>query len=231
MSKSESKQKIASEMDMTHWKNMWSDILSDPDFREWIAGKSASGYYQLYKNKKIANESPDGKNHKKGTFYMKFGVLGHYVAYEIKKGSISIFDSSHSTGTAYGLYRDCLPDFMDTIRTHFSEKIEFVEKYGTPQVVAGDSFCQTWSLAYLLGKPTQSIMKKLNSTNQIEVLFEICLKIIDMPVFEEICLEQQPWIIKNFKKNDASKKWTPEFFLHFSRNILDLKSFHYLFKD
>jgi hypothetical protein len=219
----------ASESDMTHWKNMWSDIISDPDFREWISGKTASGYYQLYKNTKIKNETPGKKTPKKGTFYMKFGKLGHYVAYEIKKNSILIFDSSHSTGSDYGLYRDCLPDFMKTIQRHFSKNIEFVEKYGTPQVLPGDSFCQTWSLAYLLGTPTQSIMSKLNSNNQIEILYEICSKIIATPVFKEFCNKQKSWITTNFKENKAPKKWTPEFFLDFSRNVLDLESFRYLF--
>ena len=162
---------------------------------------------------------------------MKFGKLGHYVAYELKNDAIYIFDSSHSTGNESGLYSDCLPDFMETIKEHFSQDIRFVEKYGTPQVVAGDSFCQTWSLAYLLGKPTQSIMSKLTPDNRIEILYKLCTKIISMPVFEEICLEQQPWIIKNFKENKAPQKWTPDFFLNFSRNVLDLKSFHYLFTD
>lgn len=220
---------VASEADMTHWKNMWSDILSDPDFRSWFTEESKSGYYQLLKNKKIINETPGNKKINKGTFYMKFDKLGHYVTYELKKDSIRIFDSSHSIGGESGLYADCLPDFIDTIKQHFSPKIEFVETFGTPQTTPGDSFCQTWSLSYLLGKPTQTIMKEVNATNKIETLYKLCKKIIGMKVFEEICLTQKDWITLNFKKNKAPKKWTPELFLHFSRKVMDLKSFNFLF--
>jgi hypothetical protein len=186
----------------------------------------------------------------KGTFSMKFGKLGHYVAYKInyekgnkkgkKKGnkkaikSITIFDSSHSIGDELGLYRDCLPDFMETIETNFSPNIIFDEKFGTPQTLPGDSFCQTWSLAYLIGKPTHKIMDKLKPPNQpdkIEILYEICKHIIDLPAFENICKNNAAWINKNFHDNDAPRtKWNAEYFLHFSKNILDLHSFHYLFK-
>jgi hypothetical protein len=72
---------VASNADMTHWKYMWNDILSDPDFRYWFTGKTGGGYYQLFKDGKIKNETPKGASTKKGTFYMKFGNLGHYVAY------------------------------------------------------------------------------------------------------------------------------------------------------
>jgi hypothetical protein len=224
---------IASESDMTHWKYMWNDILSDPDFRCWFTNKKACGYYQLKKNKKIEDETPKNALKNKGTFYMKFDQLGHYVAYEIKKDSINIFDSSHSTGNEFGIYSDCLPDFIETIKKNFSPNIKFIEKFGTPQILKGDSFCQTWSLAYLLGKPTQDIMSKINKDNRIEILYKLCKKIISSKVFEEICLTQQDWIIKAFKKNKnpkTPKKWTPEYFFEFSRKIMDLNSFHYLFK-
>jgi len=220
---------IATETDMTHWKYMWNDILSDPDFRSWFVGEKSSGYFQLYKNKKVENETPSKKLINKGTFYMKFGKLGHYVAYEIKNKNIYIFDSSHSTGSQKGTYADCLPDFIDTIHDKFSPNIHFIEKFGTPQTLKGDSFCQTWSLAYLLGSYTQKIMKQLTDTNKVKILYKICKYIIKKPIFEEICLTQSEWIEKAFKENKAPKKWTAEYFLLFSKKIMDLKSFNYLF--
>jgi len=220
---------IASEADMTHWKYMWNDILSDPDFRCWLTGKKACGYYQLKKSNKIKNETPKHETSNKGTFYMKFGKLGHYVAYEIKKDSINIFDPSHSTGNESGIYSGCLPDFIKTIQNKFSPNIKFIEDFGTPQILKGDSFCQTWSLAYLLGKPFQDIMKQIKKDNRIEILYTICKKIIKLKIFEEICLSQSKWIVKAFKQNKAPKKWTPEYFFEFSRKVMDLNSFHYLF--
>lgn len=221
---------IPTEADLTHWKNMWSDILADPDFRFWILGKAdGAGYFDLKKNLTVNNMTPEGGSIQKGTFFMKFGKLGHYVSYEIKNDKIYIFDSSHSTGDERGKYSDCLPPFMETIMKNFSSNVVFVEKFGTPQTLDGDSFCQTWSLAYLLGTPTHKFMKKINPDNKIEILYKICKYIIDLPVFEEICNDQSEWIKTNFKANKAPKKWDSQYFLHFSRNVLDIDSFHYLF--
>jgi hypothetical protein len=222
---------IASEADVTHWKNMWGDILADPDFRYWILGKAeGAGYFDLIKtNKQVKNVTPQGGSVKKGTFYMKFGKLGHYVAYEMKNKKIQIFDSSHSTGDERGKYSDCFPPFIPTIEKNFSPNVEFIETFGTPQTLNGDSFCQTWSLAYLMGTPTHKIMKKMKSDNKIEVLYKLCKYIIGLPMFKKICKEETKWINKNFKANKAPKKWDPEYFLMFSREILDLESFHYLF--
>ena len=226
------------EADMTHWKYMWNDILSDPDFRKWIIGSDKYGYYQLFKLGKTPKSSAAKEkkeiepqvdsSKKKGTFYMKFGGLGHYVAYEVKKDAIHLFDSSHGE---HGRYADCLPPFIGTIQKHFNENIKFVEKFGTLQVLPGDSFCQTWSLSYLLGKKTQKIMMEASTKNksEIEILFELCKYIIDLPVFKEICKEQHVWIKREFKNNKAPEKWTPEYFLNFSRERMNLESFHYLF--
>lgn len=221
---------VPTEADVTHWKNMWSDILGDPDFRFWLLGKpEGAGYFDLRKKLTVKNMTPEGGSINKGTFFMKFDNLGHYVAYEIKNNKIYIFDSSHSTGDESGKYSDCLPPFIDTIKKNFSPNVEFIEKFGTPQTLDGDSFCQTWSFAYLMGTPTHKFMKKMNRKNKIETLYKICKYIIKLPVFEEICNDQQEWIKKNFKVNKAPKKWDAEYFLHFSRDVLDLNLFHYLF--
>jgi hypothetical protein len=228
ITKKDNKEK-ANESDMTNWKYMWNDILSDPDFRCWITGKTAGGYYQLFKNTKIENDTPKGCSTKKGTFYMKFGKLGHYVAYEMKAKEILIFDSSHSTGNENGIYSECLLGFTKTIKSKFSPNIKFVEDFGTPQILKGDSFCQTWSLAYLLGSPTKKIIKEITVTNRIEILYKLCKKIIDSRVFKEICETQQEWIEKAFTENKSPKKWTAKYFLHFSRDVMNLESFKYLF--
>jgi hypothetical protein len=225
------------EADMTHWKKMWNDILSDPDFRESILIKKLIpehhkykyGDYQLFKlNTKQEITPKVDPSKKKGTFYMKFGGLGHYVAYEVKKDAIYIFDSSHGE---HGRYADCLPPYIATIQKYFNENVEFVEKFGTLQVLPGDSFCQTWSLSYLLGTKTQNIMMKASTENksEIEVLFELCKYIINLPVFKEICDHEKKWIAREFGNNKAPSKWTPEYFLNFSRERMDLESFRFLF--
>jgi hypothetical protein len=226
----ESDETVVREADMTHWKKMWNDIISDPDFRKYILKSDKYGDYQLFKLDTKQEITPKvDPSKKKGTFYLKFDGLGHYVAFENKKDAIYIFDSSHGE---HGRYADCLPPYIETIQKYFNENFKFVEKFGTLQVLPGDSFCQTWSLSYLLGTKTQNIMMKASAENksEIEVLFELCKYIINLPIFKEICDHETKWITREFKRNKAPKKWTPEYFLHFSRERMDLESFHFLFK-
>jgi len=72
-------------------------------------------------------------------------------------------------------------------------------------------------------------MNQITPSNKVEILYKICKYIIKKPIFEEICKSQSKWIEKAFKENKAPKKWTAEYFLHFSRNVMDLQSFKYLF--
>jgi hypothetical protein len=75
-------------------------------------------------------------------------------------------------------------------------------------------------------------MMKASTENksEIEVLFELCKYIINLPVFEKICDHEKKWIAREFGNNKAPSKWTPEYFLNFSRERMDLESFHFLLK-
>ena len=74
-------------------------------------------------------------------------------------------------------------------------------------------------------------MKEITPDNRIEILYKLCKTIINLPLFEEICREQSTWINHAFKENKAPKKWTAEYFLNFSRNVMDLESFNPLFEQ
>lgn len=218
--------KSYSKSDIITWKYIWNDILSDPDFRNWILDDNI-GYYQIFKNKNIKNDSEDKSEHDIGTIYMKFGKLGHYIAFKLKNNNkMTIFDSSYPDGT----YGDCLDeDYIDSIRHNFNNcSISFDETYGTPQRLDDDSFCQTWSLAYLSKSKKLKSFLKDSKNDPIYSLFNICKFIINLPIFKEICIEQQNWIEKNLKINKASKKWTSDFLLEFSRNF-DYDDFKKLF--
>ena len=226
-SKSSSPKSSSPKSDIITWKYIWNDILSDPDFRNWIVDENL-GYYQIFKNKNINNDSEDKSEHDVGTIYMKFGKLGHYIAYKLKKNNkMTIFDSSYPDGT----YGDCLDeDYIDSIRYNFDNcSIVFDETYGTPQRLDDDSFCQTWSLAYLSNYKKLKSFLKDSKNDPINSLFNICKFIINLPIFEEICIEQKNWIEKNLKINKASKKWTSEYLLEYSRNF-DYDDFEKLFK-
>ena len=212
--------------DIFHWKYIWNDILSDPEFRNWLVGENM-GYYQIFKNNKIKDESDinSTENDKmKGTFYLKFGKLGHYVAYEMQISSIKIFDSSHKIG----IYSGCLPDFINSIEYNFGLPVEYELQYNTPQCHKDDSFCQTYSLSYLSNDISLHANLQNAMFDPISSLFNICKIFINNPVFEEICIEQETWINKNLSINKAPSKWNAQYLLDYSKNM-DINMFSELF--
>ena len=67
----ESDETVVREADMTHWKKMWNDIISDPDFRKYILKSDKYGDYQLFKlNTKQEIIPKVDPSKKKGTFYL-----------------------------------------------------------------------------------------------------------------------------------------------------------------
>lgn len=215
------------------WKYMWNDILSDPEFRnDYLLRGRSFGDYRLQKNGSIIYNLKKKARINKGTFYLKFGDLAHYVAYNIIGKDIIIFDSSNPGGT----YSDCLNDFIDIIenikiKPFKGKKIKFETKYNTPQTHPNDSFCQTYSLGYLSDNiKIHDLMKTANSVVSRKELFLICKEFINMVEFEEICVDSQ-WFTDSMNFNKRKYKtqiWTPKQFLDFSR-ALTLDEFEKLF--
>jgi hypothetical protein len=201
--------------DIKHWKYIWNDILSDVDFRNWITNKNLS-YYQIYKNGKVIDLSNPNSNKKIGTLYMQFpGNLAHYMTFKETKKNVILFDSSYPNGT----YSGCFPDFSYTVVNFFKKEIIFNKDFDTPQNHKNDSFCQTWSLCYLLNTKKSKELLKSSKKDSINSLYKICKYIIGMPVFEEICTQQESWINKNLKENKAPKKWDSKYFLNYSKKM------------
>ena len=213
--------------DIIHWKYIWNDIISDVDFRNWIINKN-TGFYQIFKNDKITDLSSQDTSKKdklKGTFYMQFqGGHAHYVAYKILKSKIVIFDPSYPDGTFSG----CLPDYIDTIQNYFDLPVEFDDQFGTPQTNKNDSFCQTWTICYLMNNKKLNKLLESSNDNPTESLYKICKHIISLSIFKEICNEQSNWINKNLKINKAPKKWNADYLLEYSE-LFDEEMFDYLF--
>lgn len=212
--------------DIITWKYIWNDILSDVDFRNWIVNKNLR-FFHIFKNNTIKEISSTSNNKEnKGTFYMQFpGNHAHFVAYKNLKSKLVLFDPSYENGT----YSGCLPDFLHTIQKKFNKTIHFDDKFETPQRHKNDSFCQTWTLCYLLDNKTSKSLLNHSIINSIDALYMICKYIISLPVFEEICTEQSEWINKNLRKNKAPKKWDSKYLLSYSRHF-DREMFEYLFR-
>jgi hypothetical protein len=212
--------------DIITWKQIWNDIISDIDFRNWFVGNN--GFYHLYKNNRVDDLSKDTTPAQKnrGTLYMQFpGNYAHFVAYKKQKNQITIFDPSYLSGT----YAGCLPDFVDTILNKFKLPIHYEIVFGTPQYHKNDSFCQTWSLAYLSKSPKLHKYLKDALNDSVLALFNICKFFINTKIFQkEICVDQAAFINKNIRKNKAPKKWNAEYFLNYS-NDMDFEMFSHLF--
>lgn len=242
--------------DMENWKKIWGDILSDPDFRNWM---TKSGYYEFYpvinkrdKNYKFTltdgdvwaikdgtteNSEKPSRKYDTGTLYLEFGDLAHFVAYElVNKKTIKIFDPSHSFDGIRGTYSTELKHFHKFINSYFDRRIIFEKQYGTPQRHLEDTFCQTWSLAFLCASlcktrekdkcPSQNMHEALLSSIDDEVvgLFNVCKAFIESDVFHEICTEQRDWILeesinKHEDEDELPEKWTPEYFYTFCQGL------------
>jgi hypothetical protein len=221
--------------DIIIWKYIWNDLLSDIEFRNYLVNQ---GDYRLYQNGKIDdNTSSESKNKNRGTFYLKFGKLGHFVAYKIDNKKIKIFDPSYDPNRVKGLYSGCFPPFIDTVRKHFGD-IEYITDFGTVQTHRDDSFCQTWSLTYLLGIQDNTFKKLLKDAGSastendiIPILFEICKRIIDSRKFEEYCAINKDLLGKwgSAVSNKTAKWKNGDQFIEFSEK-LTLAEFRKLFR-
>lgn len=193
---------------LLHWKMIWNDIISDPDFRAWFINENTSkrpkygGDFQIFKNGRVDNNTPKNYNDQKGTLYMNFGKLGHYVAYILDKDFVNIFDPSYSVGT----YRTCFPDFESTVISYFQRPIKYITEFGTPQRDKNDTFCQTWSLSFLC--PKTHVFLRQSEFDEIESLYNICSYFIASDTYKEIFEEQKEWIIKRLEENRTTN-WDP----------------------
>ena len=177
--------------DILIWKYLWNNLLSDIEFRNYLVEQ---GDYALFQNIKIDDKtSALSKNKTIGTFYLKFGSLGHFLAYKKTKKGIKIYDPSYDPTGIKGVYAGCFPLFVNTVIKYFGF-IEYVTEFGTVQRHKDDSFCQTWSLTYLLSLKNKNFKKLLSTAGHlvdkndvIPILFEICKTIINLPEFTEYC--------------------------------------------
>jgi len=119
------------------WKKLWDFFTSDDEIREYIIGPNST--YTLRLNNTSPIIAPQGSLYIPST-----GGEGHFIAYEFNGNKIRIFDSS---GFAYQEFSNN-PNIKNSIRIRSKRSI--VNITNNPQdICPGDTFCQTWSLAWL----------------------------------------------------------------------------------
>ena len=135
------------------WKKLWDFFTSDDLIREYIIGPDST--YTLRLNSTSPITAP------KGSLYIpSSGGEGHFIAYEINGNKIHIFDSS---GYAYQEFSKN-PRIKNSIRIRSKRSI--VNIANNPQdICPGDTFCQTWSLAWLSPKLRHLTKLKRNTHN------------------------------------------------------------------
>lgn len=172
------------------WKELWDIFISDGEFRHYYTNSPS---YDL----DVANKTPITKS--KGTLYIPPKTQrgeGHFIAYQMIGDKIEIFDPS---AYAYQQFQNN-PALQKSISDR--SKKTMVQLNLHPQdVCIGDTFCQTWSLAWLDPK----LKHHTEGKNTVSSMFEIIHTISKSKKFEEYMLHNE----KQFDKivHESRKKF------------------------
>jgi uncharacterized ubiquitin-like protein YukD len=146
---------MVSNKQLKMWKQLWDIFISDGEFRH---------YYTKYKTYDLLLSDTTPIKGTYGTLYIppkKREKEGHFIAYQIVGDSILIFDSS---AYAYQQFSNN-PDLAESIRIRSGKKV--VKLTDHPQdLCEGDTFCQTWSLAWL----TPSLKSKVKAKSVYDAI-------------------------------------------------------------
>lgn len=125
--------------DLACWKTLWDIFISDVEFRKYYA--NVKGDYRITPGTKKPIQHPAG------TFVLpgeRSSGEDHFVTYNMTPQRITVFDPSDTSGT-YGSYLN--ETARKKIATLAKKPLYVSSRH--PQCHSGDTFCQTWSLAWL----------------------------------------------------------------------------------
>jgi len=197
-------------------KELWDIFISDEAFREYYSGTPSHDLT-------IKDTSPI--THTKGTLYIppaKKGGEGHFIAYQMNKNTIEIFDSS-----AYAYQQ-----FQNDPRLHQSiinrSKKTMIKLNIHPQdLCIGDTFCQTWSLGWIKPKLRQFTENVKTQKGSIHSMYNIVHTVANSHKFSEYLM----YNVNQFNKlvEQTRKKFDVKLcsinnildFINFSKNITE----------
>jgi hypothetical protein len=143
---------MVSNKQINMWKQLWDIFIADGAFRH---------YYTNYHSYDLTMNDTTPITNTKGTLYIppkKREKEGHFIAYQMLGSDIHIFDPS---AYAYQQFANN-PDLAQSIALRSGKKV--VKLTNHPQdLCQGDTFCQTWSLAWL--KPNLKHLTNVRTMN------------------------------------------------------------------
>jgi len=183
------------------WKMVWDFVMNDKSFRKkFTRGGEYTAHDTLLKTH--------------GTIYIgDSSDEGHFIGYEIVNGNLFIFDPA-TPGHKHSKWIQVLEQPYTLVACH-------------PQVHDEDSFCQTWSLAWLT-KEFRPLVEK-------NAIFTICQRIVHDERFVKFVTTKKDFqehldqCIKDVKLKRPAFD-TPETFLKFS-DEMTLEMFTRIFED
>ena len=157
---------------VSEWKYRWDIVMNDREFRK---SHNATADYTCHSNRGFTNKI--SKNYKNGTIYIKApknnqgqnAPEGHFIAYKMYNNKIVLFDPAPPEGT-YGAWAN--KNVVGFIAANTGLKVE-IEPYHT-QAHEEDSFCATWSLAWLDPTLRPFTTNVTNGNKGVTNIFQIC---------------------------------------------------------
>jgi len=154
--------------DIEAWKTQWDCIVNDKTFRKRF---TKCGEYSS-----TSRRMPNVR----GTVYIPSDDYeGHFIAYEIRGDTVYIFDSAALTNRYFlKTTHEILNNIVKKSRTRTHVMIDC-----HPQMHEEDSFCQTWSLAWLTPEYRSLVTQVATKHQSMQTLFTICKDMIERDCF------------------------------------------------
>lgn len=163
--------------ELASWKEIWSIFISDKEFRNFFTDTH---------DYTVRPSSVKKINRNVGTIHLP-GTRGsgedHFIAYKKYKDRIDIFDPADTSGR----YNSFLNNTTKEKISKLASKPVRVLNYH-PQCHKGDTFCQTWSLAWLKPNLQKYVIGVKNKNQSIENIYKICYKISHSIKFKQYML-------------------------------------------
>lgn len=193
------------------WKEIWSVFMADPEFREHYTGT-----HDFTVGKDISINRSQGTLRLPGT--RKSGE-DHFIAFKKYTHHIEIFDPADTSGR----YNSFLNDTVKyKIMKMANRSVRVVNWH--PQCHDGDTFCQTWSLAWLKPSLRKYITTVKTKQDSIVNMYKLCSKIAKSRAFSQYMLDPgnvipfQKLISKTCKEYKTPQMSVREF-VDMSKNI------------
>lgn len=161
------------------WKNTWDHVMNDTEFRKFMTNASDI-VIDLDRINYSRINSP------KGSIYIKHTSAvpdeGHFIAFQINGSKVTIFDSAKPGERArYGAWAG--DRVLKIIEKRTGKTRNILKQH--PQCGDEDTFCQTWSLAWLMPSLRKYTQNVNTTTQSINALYTIIHKIMQSKKFNE----------------------------------------------